>query len=90
MKTIKSIIEQIIINNDMEDEVLLVRINDIWKNHFTHYSDNIRANKYKNKILYLKTDSPAWRKEITIQIDTIIYKINSILKENLIEKIIIQ
>jgi len=90
MKSIKSIIKQIIIDNDMEDEILFIRINDVWKNQLSYLANNIHIIKYKNKILYIRTDSPVWRKEIAIQIDSIIYQINSVLKENLIEKIIIQ
>lgn len=89
MKSIKSIIEQIIIENGMEDEVRSIHINDVWKNHFSDYASNIDIVKYKNKILYLKTDSPAWKQEIRIQLDTIIKQFNFYLKENLIEKMVV-
>ncbi len=89
MKSIKSVIEQIIIENDMEDEVRFVHISDIWKNHFFKYADNIVLLKYKNKVLYLKTDFPAWRQEIIMRLDTIIEQLNFHLKEKLIEKITI-
>ena len=88
MKSIKSIINQIIIENDMEDEFIFARIGDIWKNQF-HFNmqANIHLHKYKNKILYFKTNSPAWKQEISMQLDTIINKFNIYLAENLIEKI---
>ena len=89
MKSIKTIVEQIIIENGMEDELLLARINEIWKNQLSYYADNIQLSKYKNKVLFLNTNSSAWKKEITIQINDIIRQINFELKENLIEKIII-
>ena len=89
MKSVKNIIEQIIIENNMEDEVRFIHISDIWKNHFYKYANNISVIKYKNKVLYLKTNSPSWRQEIAMQFDTIIKQFNFYLKENLIEKIII-
>ena len=90
MKSVKNIIEQIIVENGMEDELIFANINDIWKTRFdTTIQNNVRISKYKNKILYMKTDSPAWRQEITMRADTIIKEFNSYLKENLIKKIIL-
>ena len=89
MKSIKTIIKQIIVENNIEDEVRLVRIDEVWKNKMSYYSDNIQIVKYKNKVLYLKTISPAWKQEIIIQLDSIIKQFNCYLEENLIEKIII-
>ena len=89
MKSIETIVKQIIIENNLEDEFLFAKINEIWKKQLSSYTDDVRISKYKNKVLYLKTDSSAWRKEITMQKNTIINQLNYYLKENLIEKIII-
>jgi hypothetical protein len=89
MKSIKNIIEQIIVDNNLENEFLFARINEVWKNKLSYYADNIHISKYKNKIIYMQTDSPAWRKEIIIKTDDIINQLNSNLKEHLITKIII-
>jgi hypothetical protein len=90
MKSIKTIVEQIVIENNMENEILFARINEIWKNQF-HPSmrNNVRIVKFKNRILYMQTDVSAIRQEIILRSSIIIEQFNSNLEKKIIKKIII-
>jgi len=90
MKSLDNIVKQLISDNNLEDTSLLIKISEIWTERFQKsFENNISILNFRNKTLFLKTNSPVWRKEVTLLQDKIINHINTKLGSTLIEKIIV-
>ena len=90
MKSLNTIVNQIIKDNSLEDANIYSKIREIWLESFQNsFEQNITPWNFKNNVLFLKANAPVWRKEVLLQQDIIIKQINASLGFDSIKKIVV-
>ncbi len=90
-KTLKSVINELIVSQGWEDEVFKEELEKQWADIVGEKIANISSIiKFKDGELFLRTKSSTWRVELKLQSDNIIEKINSKLGDDIVNKIIIR
>ena len=87
---LKELINIFLEKNNLKEGVTNVDISNAWfkmmKNGVANYTQEV---KLRNKILYIKLSSPALKEELSYGKEKLIKLINERLKENVVEKIIL-
>lgn len=90
MKTLTSILDRIIKENNWQDQMLAYDIEENWTEIFGEKAAKmVKLKKYENKVLYLSIKNPTWKMEIMLRKPTLIEKINEIVENNIVEDIVI-
>jgi predicted nucleic acid-binding Zn ribbon protein len=90
MKSLSSILNRIIKENNWQDQMLAYDIEENWKEIFGEKAAKmVKLKKYENKVLYLRIENPTWKMEIMLRKPTLIEKINEIVENNIVEDIVI-
>ena len=88
MEKIKNLIDDYLDNDDFllaqEENKIKKALDGATKKNL---SKKITFIRYAKGVLYLKTEGPAWRQEVSFQTKKIIKQINNTLKEKKIKKI---
>ena len=88
MKSIGNVINEFVDENEMGDEYIFVQISDVWNKNFSDtVKNNIKLVKFEKNVLYMYSDSAAWKKEIMLRSAEIISKFNTQLGTNIIQTI---
>jgi len=88
MKAIENIVNEFIDENEIGDEYIFLQISNVWNKYFSDtVKNNIQLVKFKKNVLYMRSDSAAWRKEIQIRSNEIIDKFNLKFEIKIIQKI---
>ena len=88
MKSIENIINEFVDENEIGDEYIFSQISNVWNKHFSDtVKNNIQLVKFENNVLYMYSNSAAWKKEIQLRSNEIINKFNLNFETNIIQKI---
>jgi hypothetical protein len=88
MKSIGELLNIFAKANDIEDEIIFFRIKEIWNKHFNDIQiSNIKLINFSNKTLFIFTEYPSWKKEISLRKNEIIRLLNTKLGTNYIDYI---
>jgi len=88
MKSIENIINEFVDEYEIGDEYIFSKVLNIWNKFFPDIvKNNIKLIKFEKGILYMQSDSAAWKKEILLRKSEIIDKFNLHLEKNIIKKL---
>ena len=88
MKSIENVINEFVDENEMGDEYIFAQIENVWNKNFADIvKNNIHLIKFENGVLYMRSDSAAWKKEILLRNSEIINKFNLNFGTNVIRKL---
>ncbi|MPM74478.1 hypothetical protein SDC9_121466 [bioreactor metagenome] len=88
MKTIATVLSEFATENEIKDEFIFAQLLEIWKNHFPlSMQKNIQLVLYKNNILFMQSESSAWKQEVQLRLNEIINILNTKIGTKLVYKI---
>lgn len=88
MKSIKNIVNEFVDENEIGDEYIFLQISDVWNKFFSDtVKNNIQLVKFEKNVLYMRSDSAAWKKEVQLRSTEIIDKFNQQFETIIIKKI---
>jgi len=91
MKSIENIINEFVDENEIGNEFVFSQISNVWNKNFSDtVKNNIKLVRFENSILFMHTDSAAWKKEMQLRSKEIIDNLNHHFETNIVKKINIQ
>lgn len=88
LRSLKELVGEFIQQNKLATELETKTIEDIWKQETgIAITKNTKITYYKNGVITVKTKTPVWRNELSLQKQEIIDKINGRLNKNKVKDI---